>query len=97
VYIPLSFLVDFSVNNLKVTCEAFEVLKEHGLLEQYEVFFTVTHIHYGEDCKDCYLLACEISPGWCASSNIIGCAALGKLGKRLDYESWRLDRIGPWF
>ena len=32
----MSFLVDFSVNNLKVTCEAFEVLKEHGLLEQYE-------------------------------------------------------------
>jgi hypothetical protein len=96
-YIPMSFLVDLSVNNLKLTLEANEVLHEHGLLNPYEDVFIVTHIHYGEDCKDYFLSPREISPGWCASSNIIGCAALGKLGLRLDHDSWRLDRIGPWF
>ena len=81
-YIPMSFLLDFNTRNICLSAKAYRIMSEHDLIEVQDEYFSCVRIHTGP--SESFTVLCEISPGWCKSTNTIGLVALRRLGFHLS-------------
>lgn len=81
-YIPMSFLLDFNTRNICLSSKAYRAMSEHGLIEVQDEYVPYVRIHTGP--SESFTVRCEVSPGWCKSTNTIGLVALRRLGFHLS-------------